>query len=142
MRTQGAVVLTGSYGHRKGYGTVLGDKTRSPQRLVEIYDELFAYNTNRRGLVEDDAARDASAQAILLADYLGGAVVYLPRGDGLRKAVRDSEAYRRHNGRNTEELAREYDMTTTEFYELIAREKQRRLRKMQGRLFTDRSQAH
>lgn len=116
---------------------VLDDKTRWPQRLVEIYDVLFAYNARRRGLAEDDAARDAAAQAILLADYLGGAVVYLPRGDSLRKAVRDSEAYRRHNGRNTEELAREYGMTTTKFYELIAREKSRRVRRMQGRLFTE-----
>lgn len=118
-------------------GTVLDDKTRWPQRLVELFDVLFAYHTKRRGLNEDDAARDASAQAILIADYLGGAVVYLPRGDALRKAVRDSEAYRRHNGRNTEELAREYGMTTTKFYELIAREKARRVRKMQGRLFSD-----
>ena len=118
-------------------GTVLDDKTRWPQRLVEIYDVLFAYNSRRRYAGVDEAARDATAQAILLADYLGGAVVYLPRGDALRKAVRDSEAYRRHNGRNTEELAREYGMTTTKFYELIAREKARRLRRMQGRLFSD-----
>lgn len=118
-------------------GTLLDDKTRWPQRLVEIYDVLFAYNTKRRGLGMDDAARDSSAQAILLADYLGGAVVYLPRGDGLRKAVRDSEAYRRHDGRNTEQLAREYGMTTTKFYELLAREKARRVRRMQGRLFAD-----
>lgn len=115
-------------------GEVLADKSRWPQRLVELYDVLFAY-ARKVGRSESDAALDASAQSVLIADYLGGSVVYLPRGEALRKAVRDSEAYRRHNGRNTEVLAREYGMTTTKFYELLARERKRRLRKMQGKLF-------
>ncbi|MDC8012914.1 Mor transcription activator family protein [Tahibacter soli] len=115
-------------------GEVIADKSRWPQRLVDLYDVLFAY-ARKTGADAETAARDASARAVLIADYLGGAVVYLPRGDAMRKAVRDSEAYRRHDGRNTNVLAREYGMTTTKFYELLARERKRRLRKMQGRLF-------
>lgn len=116
-------------------GEVLADKARWPQRLVELYDVLFAF-ARKTGLDEETAARDASARAVLIADYLGGSVVYLPRGDALRKAVRDSEAYRRHDGRNTDTLAREYGMTTTKFYELLAREKRRRVRTLQGQLFS------
>lgn len=93
-------------------GDVLADKSRWPQRLVELYDVLFAY-ARKAGFDDEATARDASARAVLIADDLGGSVVYLPRGDALRKAVRDSEAYRRHDGRNTDALAREYGMTTT-----------------------------
>lgn len=115
-------------------GEVLADKARWPQRLVELYDVLFAY-ARKIGLDDEASARDASARTLLIADYLGGSVVYLPRGDALRRAVRDSEAYRRHNGRNTDMLAREYGMTSTKFYELLARERRRRVRSFQGRLF-------
>ncbi|MDC8015180.1 Mor transcription activator family protein [Tahibacter soli] len=115
-------------------GEVLADKARWPQRLVELYDVLFAY-ARKIGFDDEKAARDASERAVLIADYLGGSVIYLPRGDALRKAVRDSEAYRRHDGRNTDALAREYGMKTTKFYELLARERKRRLRTLQGELF-------
>lgn len=115
-------------------GDVLTDRTRWPQRLAELYDVLYAYN-QRLGMNPDSGSRDAAERAILLADYLGGSVIYLPRGDVLRRSVRDAEAFRRHTGNNTELLAREYGMTTTKFYELLAREKRRRVRQMQGRLF-------
>lgn len=120
---------------------VLSDKARWPQRLVEIYDLLFAY-AKRQGLDDNVAANDATCRTILIADYLGGSVVYLPRGDALRIAVRDSEVYRRHNGRNTEQLARELGMTTTKFYELLARERKRRARKFQGQLFANTIDSH
>lgn len=117
-------------------GDVLTDRARWPQRMTELFDVLYAYNV-RLGMQADTAAPDAAERTFLIADYLGGSVVYLPRGDALRRAVRDAEAYRRHTGNNTEQLAREYGMTTTKFYELIAREKARRLRRLQGRLFAD-----
>jgi len=115
-------------------GEVLADKARWPQRLIELYDVLFAY-ARKAGFDDEAAARDASARAVLIADYLGGSVVYLPRGDALRKAVRDSEAYHRHDGPNTEQLAREYGISTTQFYGLLARERRRRTRVLQGKLF-------
>lgn len=117
-------------------GDVVTDRARWPQRMTELFDVLYAYNL-RMGMQADTAAPDAAERTFLIADYLGGSVVYLPRGDALRRAVRDAEAYRRHTGNNTEQLAREYGMTTTKFYELIAREKARRVRRMQGRLFAD-----
>lgn len=117
-------------------GDVVTDRARWPQRMTELFDVLYAYNL-RLGMQADTAAPDAAERTFLIADYLGGSVVYLPRGDALRRAVRDAEAYRRHTGNNTEQLAREYGMTTTKFYELIAREKARRVRRLQGRLFAD-----
>lgn len=117
-------------------GDVVTDRARWPQRMTELFDVLYAYNV-RLGMQADTAAPDAAERTFLIADYLGGSVVYLPRGDALRRAVRDAEAYRRHTGNNTEQLAREYGMTTTKFYELIAREKARRIRRLQGRLFAD-----
>jgi Mor family transcriptional regulator len=115
-------------------GDALNDRTRWPAKLAELYDIEYQCGL-RRGLPPDEAATDATARTIMIADYLGGSSVYLPRGDELRRAVRDSEVFRRHRGNNHEELAREIGMTSTKLYELIAREKRRRQRKMQGRLF-------
>lgn len=115
-------------------GDDMPDRARWPERMAELFDIEHAYNL-KRGMSADDAARDAGARVILLCDYLGGSVTYLPRGDALRQAVRDSITYRRHCGSNTEALARELGITTTNLYALLAREKKRRLREMQGRLF-------
>ena len=101
-------------------GDDLPELHRWPRRMAELFDIEFAYS-KRCGMDDDAAARDASARVILLCDYMGGGgPMYLPRGDALRAAVRDSQLYRRNNGRNLEDLARE---------------KKRRVRRMQGRLF-------
>jgi Mor family transcriptional regulator len=117
-------------------GDDMPNRARWPEKMAELFDIEYSYNT-KQGMSEDDAAADAAARVILICDYLGGSVTYLPRGDTLRQAVRDSAAYRRHTGRNTESLARELGITTTNFYALLARERKRRVRKMQGRLFEE-----
>lgn len=114
-------------------GDAMEDRARWPQRLVELFDVEFAYS--KRKMDADAAAHDAAARTILIADYLGGSSIYLPRGDALRQAVHEASVYARHKGNNHDELAREIGITTTKLYELLAREKRRRLRKMQGRLF-------
>ena len=118
-------------------GEDLPEVHRWPKRMAEMFDIEFRYS-KRRGMADDEAAIDAGSRVILLCDYLGGgAPMYLPRGDDLRRAVRDSQLYRRANRDNLEALARESGMTVTALYDLIAREKRLRLRKMQGRLFED-----
>lgn len=116
---------------------VLDERARWPQRLAEMFDVEFAYNL-RAGMDRDAAARNAAERTILLADYLGGSSIYLPRGEALRQAVHDSEVYARHRGTaNHAALAREINITETKLYELIARELKRRKEKRQGRLFAE-----
>jgi Mor family transcriptional regulator len=115
-------------------GEALTDTSRWPQRLQELFDIELRYS--RRTMEPDAAAADAGARTVLLADYLGGSAIYLPRGDALRKAVRDAMIYARFTRTaNVDALAREFGVTTPHLYEIVAREKRRQLAKRQGRLF-------
>jgi len=114
-------------------GAALADRTRWPQRLTELFDIELAFS--RRTMANGDAAEDAAARTILIADYLGGSVIYLPRGGALRQAVRDALIYTRFTGANHDALAREFGLTTAAVYKILQRETARRKSKMQGRLF-------
>jgi|LNFM01.1.fsa_nt_gb Mor family transcriptional regulator len=117
-------------------GEALAETSRWPQRLQELFDIELRYS--RRSMDEKSASADAGARTILIADYLGGSSIYLPRGDALRQAVRDAIIYARYKGQaNHDELAREFGMTSIHLYEVIAREKRRQLKRRQGRLFQD-----
>lgn len=117
-------------------GADLPERARWPERMAEIYEIEFRVGL-RRGLDEEAAAADAELRTIALCDYIGGGALYVPRGDELRRAVRDRRIYRLAHRGNIEALAREHGLTPKAIYEIIAREKQRHLRKMQGRLFNE-----
>ena len=117
-------------------GSALHDVSRWPQRLQELFDIERRYSA--RSMPSDHAAADAGARTMLIADYLGGSAIYLPRGDALRKAVRDAMIYARFNRTsNMDALAREFGVTTPHLYEIVAREKARDKANRQGILFTD-----
>lgn len=117
-------------------GEALSDVSRWPQRLRELFEIEHRYSL--RSMPADQAAADAGARTLLIADYLGGSAVYLPRGDALRKAVRDAMIYARFNrASNMDTLAREFGVTTPHLYEIVAREKARNIAKRQGRLFAE-----
>lgn len=117
-------------------GEALTDISRWPARLQELFDIEHRYSL--RTMSEDAAAADAGARTILVADYIGGSALYLPRGDALRKAVRDAMIYVRFSRAvNKDALAREFGVTTPHLYEIAAREKARQVAKRQGRLFAE-----
>lgn len=117
-------------------GDALSDISRWPQRLRELFDIEYRYSL--RSMPEAQAAADAAARTLLIADYLGGSALYLPRGDALRKAVRDATIYARFSrASNMDALAREFGVTTPHLYEIVAREKARHIAKRQGRLFAE-----
>lgn len=118
----------------------LPEKNRWPERLAELYDVMFAYNRKLK-MGDEEAARDAEARTILVAEYQGGAALYLPRGDELRRAVRDRRIYRVANRRNIEAIAREAGLTPKAVYEILKRERARQIRKLQGRLFEEDSKS-
>ena len=115
-------------------GDALTDRSRWPARLQELFDIEYRYSL--RTLSDDAAAQDAAARTFLIADYVGGSALYVPRGDALRLAVRNAEIYARYRGTaNHSALAREYGVTEPHLYEIVAAEKKRQIAKRQGRLF-------
>ena len=102
--------------------------------MVRVLEALH----RRNGATEEEAFRLASQSVLAFAEYFGGRVVYLPRGDRLKIALRDAEIYRRFLGsRNVDKLADEYGLTTIHLYKIAREQRALHLRKLQGQLFQD-----
>ena len=60
-----------------------------------------------------------------ICDTLGGSVIYLPRGELLKKAMRDAEIYRewRDDGVQPVEMVKRYRLANQTLYAIIARQR-------------------
>ena len=87
----------------------------------------------RQGMDDDNAARLATAGVLAWAEYAGGRMLYLPRGDRLKKALRDAEIYQRSRRGNIEQLADEYGLTVVHVYRVCREQRELHLSKVQGR---------
>lgn len=102
--------------------------------MVAVLEALY----RRRGMEAGEAFQLASDGTMALAEYFGGRVVYLPRGDRLKNALRDADIYRRFLGsNNVDALAEEYGLSVIRIYAIHAEQKALYLAKVQGRLFKD-----
>lgn len=116
-------------------GAAAREMARWPQRLVELFELHRAFNL-RRGMDPDRAAVDAAERVVLIAEYLGGRPVYLPRGDAIRRAVRDATIYA-SQGVPVEELARRHGMAVASVYEILEEQRRMFVDRMQGKLFEE-----
>lgn len=77
------------------------------RELIEVLkDELF-----RSGLPKDDVLKLAQKLVARQAHHLGGRMVYIPRDERLKLALRDMEIYDNYNGGNSRNLAEHYKLT-------------------------------
>lgn len=60
-----------------------------------------------------------------ICSTMGGSVIYLPRGDSLKRAMRDAELYRewREQGVEPPDLVRKYNLSSPMIYSIIARQR-------------------
>ncbi|WP_397458189.1 Mor transcription activator family protein [Pseudomonas asplenii] len=80
-----------------------------------------------RPLVKNPDVVPEMARAVVFAicDTMGGAVVYLPRGDALKKAMRDASIFSDWRDRNIQppELVRKYRLASPTIYDIIQRQR-------------------
>ncbi|MFJ3469073.1 Mor transcription activator family protein [Pseudomonas sp. NPDC090201] len=74
----------------------------------------------------DQVPAIARAVVYAICETMGGAVVYIPRGNVLRRAVRDMEIFREWREKNTrpDELGRKFDLSSQAIYDIIARQRE------------------
>lgn len=103
-----------------------------PERLAEIYDHLLRQ-------FQDDGRADADVLAekacLCLATVGGGRQIYLPQAHHLRKALRDRRIWHTFNGRNTDQLAVQHQLSRKQIYEIVATERQREINERNYNLF-------
>lgn len=54
-----------------------------------------------------------------MTNYFGGAQFYLPRNDKPALELRNIRIYQQHWGGNTEQLARQYGLTSIQIYHIV-----------------------
>lgn len=80
-------------------------ESRWPRSVVDLIDVLE--NELKRQNVSNPREL-ARKQAVALSCFLGGRQFYIPCGDTILTALRDDLLYCQFNGRNMEELRRQY----------------------------------
>jgi len=89
---------------------------RIPAMLQSLM-ALFTSELRSKGVKEPE--RLAEHLVICLANYFGGMQLYLPRNDKLSLELRNIRIYQQHRGGNTEQLARQYGLTTIQIYHIV-----------------------
>lgn len=105
-----------------------------PQELVAVVQVLEA-SFIREGVPADSAANLAITGALALGEYRGGKMLYLPRGDRLRTALKHAKAWRIWRGNNIEEIMELLDVTQIRAYAVLAEQRALHVGKIQGGLF-------
>lgn len=87
----------------------------------------------RMGMDEDVAAKLATAAVLAQAEYMGGRQLYLPKGDRLRRALRDAEIFHRAHRGNIDALATEFGLTDSQVYRINREQRALFIATRQGR---------
>jgi len=96
---------------------------RWPETLRHLVDVLASYNERGLRMSHKQAADDAAERVFLIADYLGGRNLYLPRGAALRRAARDALIFRLVESLPKDEVCRMWGLSEIYLYKIIAEQK-------------------
>lgn len=90
------------------------------KRIPAMLQSLMALFTSElRSKGVKDPERLGEHLVICLANYFGGMQLYLPRNDKLALELRNIRIYQQHRGGNTDQLARQYGLTTIQIYHIV-----------------------
>jgi Mor family transcriptional regulator len=95
-----------------------------PRALAELVDVFADYFLHKPGLDASSALAQAQGVVVVLANHFGGRMMYVPRDDKLRIALRDNEIWRAHDGRNVQALAARYDLTSQQIYGILREQRE------------------
>jgi len=94
-----------------------------PTLLAELVDRVADHFEGWAKMKPDGAMEWAQNVIVVIAHYLGGRNIYLPRDDRLKRAIRDAMIYRAFDGGNHLELSRKTGLTTPTIYNIISKER-------------------
>ncbi len=106
--------------------------------MAEIAETIIA-ELNRLGIA--DANHVGCQVAIRLCQERGGTYWYIPRGEGLTRALRDMAIWHEHDGtvsgaQGIEALARRHGMTEISVWRILAQQRALHVKRVQGELFS------
>lgn len=106
------------------------EQERWPELLKDFHDVL------KHELGRCDADIMLAPRLLLaICEHLGGCQVYIPRGDSLKRTVRDMQIWNEFNGHNVDDLARRHQMSFVSIYKALARMRALERKRRQPDLF-------
>lgn len=102
-----------------------------PSIVVDLF-KIVKLKYQKQGIEDIKVTLETT---LALIDYLGGMQVYVPKGERLRKHIRNMEIYYRFNGQNVRELARQFEQTEQSIYRILAEQKRLHIKRKQPDLF-------
>lgn len=103
-----------------------------PELLKYLADIIQAELDQHSPQAQNDQLSHQLVSAI--ASKLGGGQFYLPKGDALKRALRDAEIYRLSSKVPTEELARKYNLSMKQVWEIAAKQQAKHIQNVQPTL--------
>lgn len=107
---------------------------RWPSLLVEVIDVMQA-ELQRQHFEESEAKLTASKLVGVMAHYFGGKSFYLPAGDKIKEALRDTQIYRDFTGNNVPELIKKYRLSESTIYAILRQQRSLQRKRHQMDLF-------
>lgn len=104
----------------------------------ELYTDLIDHATDLLvdyGVAREAAAHAATALANHLADHWGGSTICFPKDVAYHLAQRDLDIYKKFNGRNHLQLAREFNLTENAIYRIVKQVRQQVIKDQQPDMF-------
>jgi Mor family transcriptional regulator len=100
---------------------------RSDDILADMADFVAELLRRHHGLTQEEAqvAAESAMEAVRLE--WGGSMCYFKKGGQVDLQERDEEIYSRFNGRNAQQLCRQYGLSERRIYQVIAAVRARRL---------------
>lgn len=114
--------------------TLANDEKAWPKMLADLI-AINVAELKEDGFEHNEAWRIAKRLIIRQSHFLGGGMVYLPRNDKLKKALRDAHLYHDFTGNNIRELMKKYNLTQQSVYQICAEQRQLFIAKRQPQLF-------
>lgn len=109
-------------------------RKRWPQTLWDMVTGV-RHTLIRDGVDEATAKRQSLIIVRDFANWFGGRMEYLPRGDALTTAIKHRQIWDDYDGRNVLPLARKYNLTDVRIYEILREQKALHKKRLHGDLF-------
>ncbi len=105
-----------------------------PKTLRDLMD-VYTAKWLRRGFADDEAEKMAFDVVKELSLYCGGRPLYIPQGKQLTTAFRDRSIFKEFETIKTADLAKKYNLTVTQIYNIYHKQRSLFIKKRQSDLF-------
>ena len=114
----------------------LHEKHAWPGDLVEL-SEVIRAQLKREGVKDDKVYRQMERVLLAMSFLCGGRNFYLPRGKYIKIALRNKRIYDSFNGKNVNELGRQFNLTPQQIYGVLRKQRQLHRDRIQHNLFPE-----